>query len=269
MLNTLYVVHRDGQTASAKDLAPLAFAGFAHFTAMQVRNGKVRALDLHLERLRRASLEMFGRALPAEKIRAYLRKAVRASPADHTLFATVYLPADEFTVAPESAEPSVLIKTFPAAEAPSGPLSLALVEYERFLPAVKHVGEVAKTYLLRRAVEQNRDDAAFIGRDGRLSEGTIWNLAFWDGDAVIWPEAELLAGTTMGIVRRQLDLLGVPQRLERVTSANLSGFAGCAVMNSLTPGVAVTAIGQASIPEAPVFLELLHEAYQAEPLVSA
>lgn len=34
--------------ATATDLAPLAFAGYAHFTAMQVRGGGVRGLDLHL-----------------------------------------------------------------------------------------------------------------------------------------------------------------------------------------------------------------------------
>lgn len=268
MLKRHHVIHRNGQAASVEDLAPLAFAGFAHFTAMQVRDGKVRALDLHLERLRAASLEMFGKTLSDEMMQSYLRSAIRASPADHTLFATVYLPAEEFTVAPDNALPSVLIRTWPAAEAPRGPLSLALVEYERFLPAVKHVGEVAKTYLLRQAVEQKRDDAAFVDRHGRLSEGTIWNLAFWDGDAVIWPEAEVLAGTTMGIVRRQLARLGVPQRHERVTIETLTDFAGCVVMNSLTPGVAVTRIGQAHLRDAPAFLELLHRAYQAEPQVS-
>ena len=34
----------DGRTASSVDLAPVAFAGYAHFTALQVREGKVRGL---------------------------------------------------------------------------------------------------------------------------------------------------------------------------------------------------------------------------------
>jgi branched-subunit amino acid aminotransferase/4-amino-4-deoxychorismate lyase len=76
---------------------------------------------------------------------------------------------------------------------------------------VKHVGEVAKTYYLRQAVGQGFDDAAFVDRRGRLSEGSIWNLAFWDGTTVVWPAADILDGTTMGIVRRQLDRLGVAQ----------------------------------------------------------
>src|SRR5256885_7112437 len=39
----------DGQPATAAELAALAFAGHAHFTAMQVRDGRLRGLDLRSE----------------------------------------------------------------------------------------------------------------------------------------------------------------------------------------------------------------------------
>ena len=52
----------DGQPATAAELAALAFAGHAHFTAMQVRGGRLRGLDLHLQRLRQASLELYAQA---------------------------------------------------------------------------------------------------------------------------------------------------------------------------------------------------------------
>lgn len=263
-----FVVQRNGQTANADDLAPLAFAGYAHFTAMQVRGGKVRGLDLHLERLRGASVELLGRVLPDDRVRSYLRAALEAGPADLSLLATVYSPAGEFTVAGADIEPEVLIRTGPAASGPQGPLALAMVEYERVVPTVKHVGEIAKTYFLRQAVRQGFDDAAFVDRRGRLSEGSIWNLAFWDGTAVVWPAAEMLVGTTMGIVRRQLDGLGVPQRIQEVTPNDLPALAGAVVMNSWTPGVPVHRIGSVPLPEAPSFLDVLHRAYQVEPLVS-
>ncbi|MBA9001621.1 aminotransferase class IV family protein [Thermomonospora cellulosilytica] len=265
---TSFVVHRNGRAATAGELAPLAFAGYAHFTAMQVRGGRVRGLDLHLERLRAASVELFGRALPDDLVRSHLRAAVQAGPADLSLTATVYSPAGEFTVAGTDVPPEVLVRTGPAASGPRGPLALAAVEHERTLPAVKHVGEVAKTYFLRQAAGRGFDDAAFVDRRGRLSEGTIWNLAFWDGTAVVWPRAEMLNGVTMGIVRRQLDRLGVPQRDQEVTLADLPALAGAVVMNSWTPGVAVHRIGSVSLPEAPSFVELLHRAYRAEPLTS-
>lgn len=261
-----YVVQRNGRPATVADLTPLAFAGFAHFTAMQVRGGLVRGLDLHLARLRAASLELFGRALPDERVRSRLRAALAAGPRDVSLVATVYSPAGEFTAA--DAEPEVLVRTGPPSSGPSGPLALAVVEHERDLPAVKHVGEVAKTHRLRQAVARGFDDAAFVDRRGRFSEATIWNLAFWDGEAVVWPRAEMLAGTTMGIVRRRLEGLGVPQRVAEVRVDDLPGLAGAVVMNSWTPGVAVRRIGEVALPEAPSFLEALHRAYAAEPLTA-
>jgi branched-subunit amino acid aminotransferase/4-amino-4-deoxychorismate lyase len=265
---TSFVAHRNGRAATAEELAPLAFAGYAHFTAMQVRGGRVRGLDLHLERLRTASVELFGRALPDDQVRSYLRTALQAGPADLSLTATVYSRAGEFTAAGAEVESEMLVRTGSPSSGPEGPLALAAVEHERFLPAVKHVGEVAKTYLLRQAVAQGFDDAAFVDRRGRLSEATIWNLAFWDGDSVVWPAAEVLGGITMSIVRRQLDRLGVPQRVQEVTLADLPTLAGGVVMNSWTPGVAVRRIGSATLPEAPSFLDLLHKAYESEPLTA-
>ncbi|KAA6223332.1 branched-chain amino acid aminotransferase [Streptomyces albofaciens JCM 4342] len=262
---TSFVVHRNGQAATTDDLAPLAFAGYAHFTAMQVRGGRVRGLDLHLERLRAASVELFGRAVPDEQIRACLRAAVEAGPADLSLLAFVYAPGGEFAASGADARLDVLVRTSPAASAPEGPLALDTVEHERALPAVKHVGEVSKKYFLRQAAGRGFDDAAFVDRRGRLSEATIWNLAFWDGTSVVWPAAEMLTGTTMGIVRRQLERLGVPQRVQEVTPADVPALAGAVVMNSWTPGVAVHRIGSAPVPEAPDFLRLLHRAYEAEP----
>ncbi|MFH8411250.1 aminotransferase class IV family protein [Streptomyces sp. NPDC018019] len=262
------VVQRNGRTATAEDLAPLAFAGYAHFTAMQVRGGRVRGLDLHLERLRFASVEMFGRAVPDDRVRAHLRTALEAGPDDLSLQAFVYAPVGEFAASDDGAQLDVLVRTGPAASGPEGPLALTTVEHERALPAVKHVGEVAKTYFRRQAADQGFDDAAFVDRRGRFSEATIWNLAFWDGTSVVWPAADMLVGTTMGIVRRQLDRLGLPQRVREVTPADLPTLAGAVVMNSWTPGVAVHRIGSVSVPEAPAFLELLHRAYEAEPLTA-
>ncbi|WP_043633718.1 aminotransferase class IV family protein [Nonomuraea candida] len=265
---TFFTVQRNGRPATAGDLAPLAFAGYAHFTAMQVRQGRVRGLDLHLERLRGASKELFGRALPDDRIRHLLRAAIEAGPADVSLTATISSPAGEFTAAGDDLELDVLIRTGPASTGPAGPLALAVVEHERTLPALKHVGEVAKTYYLRQAVGHGYDDAAFIDRAGRFSEASIWNLAFWDGTSVVWPQAEMLGGTMMGIVRRQLDRLGVPQLARTVTLADLPELSGAVVMNSWTPGIAVHRIGTAPLPEAPSFVELLHDAHRAEPLVA-
>lgn len=256
----------NGRPAAASELVPLAFAGFAHFTAMQVRGGKVRGFDLHLARLREASMALFGRALPDAEVEARIAAAIAAGPEDLSLTATVFSPKGEFTADSMEGELAVLVRTFAPSNGPKGPLRLAAVEYERPLAAIKHVGEIGKTLFLHEAKRQGFDDAAFYDRHERLSEATIWNLAFWDGEAVIWPKAPMLRGTTMGILQRQLQRSGIPQREEAVTLEKVRSFAGAAVMNSWTPGIAVTAIGPYALPEAGPFITLLHEAFGAEPL---
>ncbi|MFX7052561.1 hypothetical protein ABTH91_21235, partial [Acinetobacter baumannii] len=79
---------------------------------------------------------------------------------------------------------------------------------------------------------------------------------------------EMLTGTTMGIVRRQLERLGVPQHTREVRLADLPSLSGAVVMNSWTPGVPVWRIGSVAIPDAPDFLGLLHRAYEAEPALA-
>lgn len=257
-------IQLNGRAVDTETLAALAFAGFAHFTAMQVRDGKIRGLDLHLERLRSASIELFGRALPDNRVRAFMRMALASAPADVSLIVTMYLPTGEFVTADPTAEPAVLVRVGPAAVPPRGPLSLKSFEHERFMPAIKHVGEGAKTYYLHQAAKAGFDDALFRDKDGCISEGSIWNLAFWDGREVVWPEAAKLDGITMQIVRRQLEHLGIQQSIRKITVADLPTLRGAVVMNSWSPGIAVARIDSVTLPDAPDFVALLHEAYASE-----
>ncbi|MBN3731465.1 aminotransferase class IV family protein [Burkholderia sp. Tr-20390] len=262
------VAQINGVAATPDALAALAFAGHAHFTAMQVRDGHVRGLDLHLARLRDASNTLFGQALPDDRIRTLLRAALERAPSALSLTATVHATTGEFVAPRDDETLDVLVRTAAPSSGPAGPLDLALFEYERVLPDIKHVGEVAKTHFLRRAIAQGFDDAAFVDRHGRISEGSIWNLAFWTGDAVVWPVAGMLGGVTMRIVRRQLARLGVAQHDRELTPADLPSMAGAVVMNSWTPGIAVRRLGATTLPDASSFVALLHRAYEQEPPVA-
>lgn len=255
----------NGQPASLSELTPLAFAGFAHFTAMQVRDRKVKGLDLHLDRLRNASMGFFGKALPDEQLLSYIRTSIDEGPKNQSLTVIVFSRNGEFSAASMNGELAVLVRTGAPSHGPIGPLRLGTVVHERPLATIKHVGESGKTFYLHQAIRQGFDDAAFIDSHGNLSEATIWNLVFWDGEAVIWPQAEILQGTMMSIVQRQLDRLGIPQRHEAITIERLQELSGAAVMNSWTPGIAVTAIDSTAFAEATPFINLLHKAYQAEP----
>lgn len=254
----------NGRPATAEDLAPLAFAGYAHFTAMQVRGQAVRGLDLHLDRLRHASDDLFGDHLPDELVREYLGSAVETAPPDVSLTCFVTSRPGEFMRSGGKVDLDVLIKVTDPATPPPGPLTLEVVEHQRHLPHVKHVGEVAKTRFLRRANARGFDDAAFVDASGHLSEATIWNLAFWDGRSVIWPRADVLRGVTAQMLSRQLHSRGYPQVTRTIRPSDLTEDVAAVVMNSWSPAIAVARIGDQPLADAHELTSLLHQAYDAE-----
>lgn len=255
----------NGQSIPSSEMTLLAFSGFAHFTALQVRNKMIKGLDLHLDRLRQASKALFGRTLPDELVRSYIHSAVESGLDDQSLTVTMYSPKGEFTVDSMDSDPAVLIRTSSPANGPKGPLRLAAINYERPLAEIKHVGEIGKTYFLHQAVQQGFDDAAFVDKNGHLTEGSIWNLVFWDGETVIWPRARMLRGTMMAIVQRQLTELGIPQRSESITLERLTELRGAAVMNSWTPGISITEIQSSKFTNSEQLISLLHRAYNRMP----
>ncbi|MEY8567153.1 aminotransferase class IV [Corynebacteriaceae bacterium 7-707] len=263
------ITHLNGSPATAPELAPLAFAGFAHFTAMQMRGHYVRGLDLHLQRLRLASDTLFGRHLSDQRITALLQAAAAdAGVADASVSCFITSRPGEFAQAGDAPELDVLVKLNTPAHPPAGPLSLDVVHHERHLPEIKHVGEIAKTHLLRQANARGLDDAAFVDDEGRLSEATIWNLAFWDGDTVIWPEAAILRGVTMQVLRRQLEAMGVPQQTRPIQPSDVEGHLSAVVMNSWSPGIPVSRLGTVPLDVDDDFPLLLEEAYRNEDLES-
>ncbi|OLT46957.1 branched-chain amino acid aminotransferase [Saccharomonospora sp. CUA-673] len=267
---TLRATYVNGKTATADDLAPLAFAGYAHFTAMQVVDGGVRGLDLHLDRLRHGSDVLFGAHLPDDVIVEFLRAAVHDASAAHgpdaSLSCYVTSRPGEFAASASAPALDVVIKVGDPAQPPAGPLALDLVRHQRHLAGVKHVGEVAKTLYLRRARERGFDDAAFVDTDGRLAEATIWNLAFRAGDGtIVWPEADVLPGVTMQIVRRRLAESGAPQVTRAVSDGDVAGMSAV-VLNSWTPAVPLSRLGDQRLEPADELTTLLHEAYRSEPL---
>ncbi|CCN80643.1 putative Branched-chain amino acid aminotransferase/4-amino-4-deoxychorismate lyase [Vibrio nigripulchritudo SFn27] len=255
----------NGEFIPNSEICRLAFSGFAHFTALQVRDRKIKGMDLHLERLRNASMTLFGKAVPDEIVRSYVRTALEKGPADLSLTVTVYSPEGEFTSASMNIEPKVLIRTSAPSNGPDGPLKLAAIHHQRPLANIKHVGEIGKTYYLHQAIRQGFDDAVFIDNNNRISEGTIWNMAFWDGETIVWPKADMLKGTMMAMVQRQLTKLDIPQRTEPVTPEGLSELKGAVVMNSWTPGINVSEISSHKFPHSNELSALLHNAYENEP----
>ena len=66
----------DGHNATAEQLRVMALAHYGHFTAMQVRNRRVRGLGLHFARLDAANREMFGSGLDEARVRGHIGHAL-------------------------------------------------------------------------------------------------------------------------------------------------------------------------------------------------
>lgn len=250
----------NGTRAHEADLGRVAFAGFAHFTAMQMRDRSVRGLALHLARLRSASDTMFGTHLDDDVVSAHLRQAVAAGPDDASVTVFVASRPGEFEAA-EMPTLETFVRISDPADPPAGPLSLDITPHVRDLPEVKHVGEVGKTLHLRRARARGFDDALFVDGEQHVSEATIWNIVFWDGSRILWPRAAMLDGITQQVARQQLSRSGVQQQTLPVPVAHISPRWSAAIMNSWSPGIAVSRIGNVNLSEATPLLEILHQAH--------
>jgi branched-subunit amino acid aminotransferase/4-amino-4-deoxychorismate lyase len=243
----------DGVAATVQRLSAVAPAGYGHFTAMQVRKHRVRGLDLHLARLDAANREMFGVGLDPATVRAHIRHALDAGTGD----ASVRVHGCEMP-----GGPSVVVTVRPPGGMPTGPWRLQTVPYQRTLAHIKHLGDFGQGYFQRLAHRNGFDEALLTGPGGVISEGSITNFAFFDGDGILWPAAPALDGITMQILERRLPARGVPSRRIPVDTAGLRSFRAAFVTNS--HGIApVGQIDDVSLPVDGTLLATLAEAYES------
>ncbi|EME51635.1 aminotransferase class IV family protein [Amycolatopsis decaplanina] len=252
----------NGAPARSEDLAG-AF-GYGHFTAMQVRDGKVRGLDVHLRRLATSTRRMFGSELDTEAVRGYVRQAVRGEAA-LSVRVLIFSRAMDWSDPGAPAAPDVLVRVGPPQEHEMTPLRLRSVRYERVLPEVKHVGTFGLLHHTREAKMAGYDDALFVDYQGRVSEASIWNVGFLDGGTVVWPQAPVLDGITQQLVRRGLERTGVPQGTREVRPGDLPGFDATFLTNSESVGRPVASVDDVVLPFAPETGRILTEAYESNP----
>ncbi|MGW7364105.1 aminotransferase class IV [Streptomyces sp. NPDC054841] len=213
---------------SDPDLLPVLQGGYGHFTAMQVRGGRVRGLALHLERLDGSTRELFGTALDGERVRARIRQALTAAGRrDASVRVHVYATYGTGGAAGGDAEPILVVTVRGPQEMGEAPRSLMSVPYQRPLAHIKHAGGVGQTYYGMAAVRAGFDDALLTGPGGVISEGHITNVAFWDGTSVVWPDAPALRGVTMALLEPLL-----PSVRREVTLADLASYSAAFLMNS-------------------------------------
>lgn len=209
-------VEIDGSRAPDPELLATLTGGYGHFTAMQVREGRVRGLGLHLERLDRSTRELFGRGLGPGHVRSLLTGALEAA-GRRDAAARVYVYEGV----------RVVVTVREPASMPSAPQSLKTVDYWRPAAHIKHVGGFGQSYHGEAVRRAGFDEALLTSPYGEIAEGAVTNIAFWDGASVVWPSAPCLTGVTMALLEPRL-----PSVRRRVTLGDLPGFRAAFVTNS-------------------------------------
>jgi len=243
----------DGQSPTPEQLTAAALDSYGHFTAMQVRNHRVRGLALHLARLTSAHRELFGADLDDQVVAERVRHALRGTAGDASV--RVYLRhLDD--------QPSVMVTVRPPGGMPAGPWRLQAVPYQRSVAHVKHLGDFGQGYFQRLAWRAGFDEALLTGANGVISEGSITNVGFLDGTSVVWPDAPMLAGITMQVLTARIGQLGLTSRRAEVRLADVQSFDGVFVTNAR--GIAaVASIDENALPVATDQMARLMAAYDS------
>jgi branched-subunit amino acid aminotransferase/4-amino-4-deoxychorismate lyase len=261
----------NGAAADNEDLKVLARANYSHFSSMQVRDRAVRGLDLHLKRLDDSTRELFGTGLDAGRVRSCMRHALHASPDAVTVRVTVFSRHQDAVLRGEDVEPDVAVATSAPITARTSPVRLRTVEYERDLPHVKHAGTFGLSLRRRQAVLAGYDDMLFTDRNGRISEASISNICFFDGERVIWPEAAVLPGITMQLLQRGLAAKGIPAEQREIHLRDLGSWASgtpalaAILSNSISSAVPVARVDETALTVDPDVTDLLVNCYETNP----
>ncbi len=233
----------NGVPATVDDLRHLIHTNYGHFTAFRVENGGVRGLDLHLQRLRHATRELFGSELDTQRVRDYLRQAVGSDKRELSLRVNIFARSLDRERLDRPVEADVLVIAVPATRRDGTPLRVKSFRYARELAAIKHVGTFPLFHYRRLAQQAGFDDALFVDENECISEGSIWNVGFLDRDGtVIWPEAPQLDGVSMQLLRSGLAQASSPSVTRRVRLAELAEFRVAFFTNASIPVQGIASI---------------------------
>ena len=258
-------VQLNGRPAGIDDLRALALVNYGHFSSMQVRDGAVRGLGLHLQRLQRATQELFACTLDIEATRGWMRAALAGVSGAASLRVTVFSRALDRDRLLEPAAPDVLVALAPARDIASDPLRVRSVHYQREAPHIKHIGTFGLFHQKRLAQAAGFDDALFVDAGGAIAEGSIWNVGFFDGTQVIWPDAPALQGISMQLLQDGLLRRGMPMQVRRVELSEVAWFRSAFFTNTSRTAVPLSCIDANRFATDPDLLQLLEDSMSVHP----
>jgi branched-subunit amino acid aminotransferase/4-amino-4-deoxychorismate lyase len=262
-------IELNGGAATADDLRALALLNYGHFTSMRVQDGAVRGLDLHMNRLDRATRALFGVPLDLAATRAFMRSALQGRADACAMRVTVFSRALQRDRPSAPAAPDVLVSLSAPRSGPSAPLRLKTFRHERAFPQIKHVATFPLFHHRRLAQLAGFDDAVFVDGTGCLSEASIWNIGFLDGDTVVWPEAPMLGGVSMQLIRSGLRERGIGTTSRRIARDDLRRYRFAFLTNGSCAVQPVASIDDVPFEDDPAAVERLaacHDGHPPQPI---
>jgi 4-amino-4-deoxychorismate lyase len=261
----MQIVEIDGESAIPSDLHRVAVMNYGHFTSMQVREGFVHGFELHLDRLTNSSAVLFGHALERERIRVLIRHAL-CTRESASVRVNVFAKNGDLSDPQRLVLPSVMVTISDAhPSAPGPPWLLRSTTYERDMAEHKHVATMGLIHQRRLARAEGYDDVLFVDRQGRVAEGSIWNIALWDGQTVIFPSADVLPGITMSLIREGLQRIGVPAVTRPLLLEDLGSMRCAVALYSICFRQPIGSINGAAFPGDDQFDAVLQGAWAAVP----
>ncbi len=253
----------NGRVPHIDELATLGQLNYGHFTTMQVRDRRARGFDLHLRRLADATHAMFGSELDVGQVRAWARECIDDAPV--TLRITVFSKAFDRANPDRPMAVDVLMATRAPGKPRSKPLRLRSVEHERVLPHIKHIGTLDLLHHARQARIAGFDDVVFATRENEISEGSTWNIGFWDGQRVIWPAAPALFGITRQLLDAGLQAQGIETVVRPVRLGHLADYQNAFILNSGSIGPMIESINSHRYEIDDDLMHLLSRAHDTQP----
>jgi branched-subunit amino acid aminotransferase/4-amino-4-deoxychorismate lyase len=251
----------NGRVPDLAETQRLATVNYGHFTSMQVRDARVRGLALHLARLDDANADFFGgRGDVDDEVR--VRELIRHALGDtqDASVRVVYVPGPD-----ELGRPDVLVSVGePLADGEEPALRVQTQAYAREWPEHKHAATMGLRVARRNAIQDGFDDALFVAGE-RISEGSSWNAAFWDGERVLWPEAPMLKGVTMVLLQIAMTMTGVPWGIRPVTRGELPDLLAAAAVNSTWPGRPIASVDDVVFTDSAALTDALRTAWKTVP----
>jgi 4-amino-4-deoxychorismate lyase len=244
----------------------LALVNYGHFTAMVVHPGGVRGLTYHLERLDRDAKVLFGHGIDGAEVRSRVHEALAGHELPATARVTVFardLPFDHMDDLPR---PEFLVKIRPFRRSRPQGIRVRSSVYTRDLPEVKHIGTFGLFHQTRLAQQAGYDDALFVDAEGRIGEGSVWNVGFYDGERIVWPSGPALPGVEMRLQQDGLRRMGIPYETREVRLPEISVFRSAFLTNAINDATLIASIDDVKFAPDPDLAELLRAAHDSNPL---